>query len=184
MFYNNNTEKSKIVTKTYSKSRIDDLKERVELNNISYLKFRLQFRVQCLRKTYQGYYAVLSQSDGDYAYVFIDEKFKLYDLFVVDEFKTKDEFLSLLCNKTNINSIIEIDPNTVYFPISAMDMTAHIVKEGIVIIKYNRLVDGKISEPSSIDSIEFISNDDLSAEDHEFIAVSVPHILEIDKISN
>ena len=182
--YNNTTKISDSITQTYPKSTIDKLQNDIKSKSINYSIFKSSYNVQCLRKTYQGYYAVLLQEGGGRVFVFMDEKFNLNEALVIDSFKIKEDFGFLTPNITSKSKVLAFDQNTILLPISSMDVTVHIVKEGIIVIKYNRMNEGLLLDDPIVDSIEFIDNKVLPAKEDEFINLNVPYILDLDKTSN
>lgn len=181
MKYNNTVDKTHVITKIYSTSKIKKLKEEVESGSISYEEFKLDFKVECLRKTYQGYYIVLLQSDGRNVFVFMDNMSQLNDVIVFDSFNSKEDFNVFITNQTAKGEVISFDPNAIYLPISSKDITAHIVKEGIVIVNYVRMVDGVLLKDPLVDTIEFIENKDIPALNNDLVSLNVPYILDVDK---
>ena len=79
--------------------------------------------------------------------------------------------------------MLTFEANTILLPVSSVDMTAHIVQEGIYIIKYSRFDDGKMMSDPVIEDVEFVENENISNNDDTLIRDEIPFILEIDKIS-
>ena len=181
--FNNSTEKDVLITKEYSTDQIAQLKKSVESGHVTFSEFKASFNVQCIRKTHQGYYAVLLQEDGKSAFVFINKNNQLINVIVVDKFKTKKEFQAQLSNLMTKEIMLTFDANTILLPVSSVDMTAHIVQEGIYIIKYSRFDDGKMMSDPVIENVEFVENENISNKDDTLIRDEIPFILEIDKIS-
>ena len=181
--FNNSTEKDVLITKEYSTDQIAQLKKSVESGHVTFSEFKASFNVQCIRKTHQGYYAVLLQEDGKSAFVFINKNNQLINVIVVDKFKTKKEFQAQLSNLMTKEIMLTFEANTILLPVSSVDMTAHIVQEGIYIIKYSRFDDGKMMSDPVIENVEFVENENISNNDDTLIRDEIPFILEIDKIS-
>ncbi len=181
--YNNSDSKEDLVTEKYSCSQIEELKERVNRGDMTFKEFKRQYKVQCLRKSNIGYYAVLRQDNGKEVFVFIYEfnnELKARNLMVVDEFKSKEEFEKGISSLTTMSEMLAFDSNGIPMAGSAVSRTLHYVKEGAFMIRYLRNIDGKhLSEPI-VDSIEFIDNE-------KVMACEVPHkydfpiIMDMDK---
>lgn len=181
--FNNSAGKEALITKEYSTDQIAQLKKSVESGHVTFSDFKTSFNVQCIRKTHQGYYAVLLQEDGKSAFVFINQNNQLINVIVADKFKTKKEFQAQLSNKMTKEMMLTFDPNTILLPVSSVDMTAHIVQEGIYIIKYSRFDGGKTISDPVVKDVEFVVNKNVSTNDDALIRDEIPFILEIDKIS-
>ena len=79
--------------------------------------------------------------------------------------------------------VLNFDTNTILAPFSAVEMTAHIVQEGVYIVKYSRFLDGEIIEDPIATSIEFIGNESLLTSEDPFISNEIPFVFELDKVS-
>ena len=175
------TSKNELLTETYSASRIEELKNAAEGETITYAKFKRDFVVECIRETHQGYYVVLLLEDGNNAFCFFNEKDILTRVIVSNGFKSKIEFQNIIIEQMPKSEMLNFDKNTIVTPISAIEITAHIVKEGILIVKYSRFKDGKIIEDPIATSIEFIENGHIATSEDLFIKNEIPFIFDIDK---
>ena len=111
-----------LVTITYSNDDINKLKHKIENKEIDFFEFNHLFKIQCLRKTNNGYYAVLLQEDGKRVFIFINKYLKLIDLLIVESFKSVDDFISYIESNNkqkSIDEMVRFDGNTVLLPISA-----------------------------------------------------------------
>ncbi len=181
MKYDNTTNKESLITKEYSSFEILHLKEKIKSEEISFDKFQKLFKVECLRKTHQGYYAILRQEDKKNVFVFFNNDFKLIDIIVAKEFLTKSEFENISINKTTESQILLLDPNAIFLPVSSTRMTAHIVDDGMFVITYSPyVVEGEISTDPTVVSIEYIKNEELLAGTNDIIYLA-PVLLPIDK---
>lgn len=178
---NNTNHYTELVTKKYSTDQIESLKESIFKEEMKWSKFTRQFSVQCMRETYQGYYVVLLQENGDKVFVFADKNMKLYRVVNIDEFKTKDELMFQISKLTTKSEVLSMDPEPFFMPVSAFSMTAHYVKEGVVLVTYTRTKDGIVLSDQIIDSMEFYSNDELLEDSNTLVGICVPYILEMDK---
>ena len=68
--YDNDKSIDSLITKKYSASDIEKMREDIEHDNLNYAKLKSRYNVQCLRKTYQGFYAIFLQNDGKRIFVF------------------------------------------------------------------------------------------------------------------
>ena len=153
----------------------------MESKSVAYTTFQKMFDVECLRKTYQGYYAVLFLNNGKESFVFIDSQLKLRSMMIVKSFPLKNDFERNIKKFSTKSQVLEYDLYSIVLPISSLDMTAHIVKEGVYLIKYMRISNDVLLEDPMISSISFIANNELSKVQDQLIRFSVPYILEIDK---
>ena len=181
MRFNQETNKNNLLTEEYSVIQIEELKNLAETENVTFSKFKKNFNAQCIRKTYQGYYVVLLLEDSRNAFAFFDEENKLIRVMISDGFKSKEEFQNQVVKQMKKSEVVNFDSNTIFAPVSAIEITAHIVQEGIFIVKYSRFLNGKIIEDPIVTSIEFVENERISTNDDLFIRDGIPFILEIDK---
>lgn len=179
MNYNNLIQASDVITCKYSSNDILNLKKDITNNNINFDDLKSEFKIQCLRKTCQGYYIVFLEENNNLVFVFLDNDLIPIKLFVFDTFKTNIDFDFVEAGKTKMSEILTFDSNSITFPISSITMTAHLTKEGIVLIKYDRLHEGNLLNDPIVNSIQYITNDNIG--DDELIKKNVPFILEIDK---
>lgn len=181
--YNNDKSITSLITKKYSNFDIEKMREDMEHDNLDYSRLKSNYNIQCLRKTYQGYYAVFLQNDGKRVFVFMDEKMRLYDIFVIENIKEKEEYDFIESGKTTESEMLNFDENTVLLPISSIASTAHIVQEGLLVITYDRFdtkTETLLDDPI-VKSMVFFNNNDLPLKDDAMINLNVPYILEIDK---
>lgn len=182
MRFNQETNKNDLLTEKYSIVQIEELKNAAESGNITFSKFKRDFNAQCIRKTHQGYYVVLLLEDGRNAFNFFNEENTLVRVMVSNGFKSKKEFQDQVVKQMTKSEVQKFDLNTILAPISAMEITAHIVQEGILIVKYSRFLDGEIIEDPIVASIEFVENESISMNEDPFIRDEVPFIFGFDKV--
>lgn len=183
MKFNQTTNKNDLLTEKYPIIQIEELKSKTEAGNITFSDFKRDFDVQCMRKTHQGYYVVLLLEDGGNAFAFFNEKNSLIRVMVFDNFKSKIEFQNHVVEQMPKSVVLNWDTNTLITPVSALEITAHIVQEGIFIVKYSRFRDGEIIEDPIVTSIQFIENESISTNEDLFIRDEIPFIFEFDKTS-
>lgn len=182
--YDNTSNALDLISQTYTTEEISDLKEKIETNSINFSQFKSQYNIQCIRKTYQGYYVVLLQDDGKHAFVFMDEQLNIYNIFVIDKFREQKDFDFILQNKTKKSEALLLSSNMLHLPISSMDTMVYFIKEGIFIIGYQRNNNGILLEDPVVNFTQFVSNQELLKTDDEFISKNIPLILDIDKLSS
>lgn len=183
MKFNQTTNKNDLLTEKYPIIQIEELKSKTEAGNITFSDFKRDFDVQCMRKTHQGYYVVLLLEDGGNAFAFFNEKNSLIRVMVFDNFKSKIEFQNHVVEQMPKSVVLNWDTNTLITPVSALEITAHIVQEGIFIVKYSRFRDREIIEDPIVTSIQFIDNESISTNEDLFIRDEIPFIFEFDKTS-
>lgn len=183
MKFNQATNKNDLLTEEYSIAQIEELKSTAESGHMTFSKFKRDFNAQCVRKTHQGYYVVLLLEDGRNAFAFFNEKNTLLRVMVVNGFKSKTEFQNQVVEQMTKSEVLNFDSNAILVPVSAIEITAHIVQEGICIVKYSRFLDGKIIEDPIVASIEFIENETISTNEDPFIRDEIPFVFEFDKVS-
>lgn len=183
--YDNLVKKEDAITRQYPREMVDELTHKIEEEEkkVSYGKLRRMFRLECVRKTYQGYYAVLQLTDGRNAFIFMDDQLIVSNVAIYDRFRTKEEFEQLIAEKQDAvwADVLSFDPNEYGMPFSVVDEAAHIVQEGAIMIIYQR----KDGHP--VDQIFFYSNSEIAVgkprEITYFIKYGVPYVLEIDRVN-
>ena len=181
--YDNLARKEDVITQQYSKKSIEKLANTIEQSQLDFSDLEAQFSIECIRKTHQGYYAVLLQSDGSNVFIFMDDHLSVTKLLSFTYFMTKDEFVHLCFNNKNttISEILLKDRNTLPTPTSMTVQTAHIVQEGVIIVTYRTFENGEVLNEAVVDSIEFFDNATIAAAESHYALKHVPYILEIDK---
>lgn len=183
MKFNQITNKNDLLTEKYPSIQIEKLQSAAEVGDMTFSNFKRDFDVQCMRKTHQGYYVVLLLEDGGNAFAFFNDKNTLVRVMVLDSFKSKVEFQNQVVEQMPKSEVLNLDSNTIIAPVSAIEITAHIVQEGIFVVKYSRFRDGEIIEDPVVTSIQFIENESISTNEDPFIRDEIPFIFEFDKAS-
>lgn len=181
--YDNDKSITSLITKKYSESDIEQIRVGIEQDSLNYTKLKSHYKIQCLRKTYQGYYAVFIQNDGKRVFIFMDADMKLYNMLVFSSIKEKKEYDFLELGKTTESEVLRFDTTAVSLPVSSINCTVHIVQEGVFVISYDRLEvnTGTLLNDPVVKSFVFFENDDFPLNDNEMINLNVPYILEADK---
>ena len=182
MKFNQTTNKNDLLTEKYPIIRIEELQSTAGVGDITFSNFKRDFDVQCMRKTHQGYYVVLLLEDGGNAFAFFNKNNTLIRVMVFDSFKSKIEFQSQVVEQMPKSDVLNLDSNTIVAPVSTLEITAHIVQEGIFVVKYSRFRDGKIIEDPIVTSIQFIENEIIATNEDPFIRNEIPFIFEFDKV--
>ena len=183
--YDNLVKKEDAITRQYPRETVDELTHKIEEEEkkVGYGKLRRMFRLECVRKTEQGYYAVLQLTDGSNAFIFMDDRLTVSKVAVYDCFRTKEEFEKFLSEKQDATraDVLSFDPNEYPMPFSVVSEEAHIVQEGVIIVRYRR------EDGHPVDQIFFYSNSEIAVgkprEITYFIKYGVPYVLEIDRVN-
>lgn len=187
--YDNLVKKEDAITRQYPREMVDELTHKIEEEEkkVGYGKLRRMFRLECVRKTEQGYYAVLQLTDGSNAFIFMDDRLTVSKVAVYDCFRTKEEFEKFLSEKWDATwgDVLLFDSNEYGMPVSVVTSEAHIVQEGAIVVIYRR--EGERGEDWPVDHIRFYSDSEITAGEmgdwSYFIKYCVPHILEIDRVN-
>lgn len=182
--YDNQMRKENVITQQYTPELIDQLAEKMEQKKLRYSDLRRQFRMECVRKTHEGYYIVLSQTNGSNTFVFLDDHLYVTRLLTSEHFYSKEEFERLLFEDqdTTQEDVRSKDPNTFPSPVSSVPQSVHIVQEGVVVVTYRRFDEnGKQYDIPRVDYMNFYSNAELVSPPKYCAAISAPYIWEIDK---
>lgn len=177
--HNNSDRVEDLADTKYTAADIEQLKEWVDTGKADYFALKSKVKIQCVRKTFQGYYAVILQEDGSKVFIFMNKSLKLGEMLVFDKFKSKADFGFLeTANKVTQESVLEFDKNAILLPISAVNESVHIVKEGVIVVRYKT---DSASGKTYADNVRLIGNDEITEDAEDTAASMVPYILEIDK---
>ena len=183
MKFDQTTNKNNLLTEKYPISLIEELKNVADSGHMTFSKFKRDFNIQCVRKTHQGYYVVLLLEDDSNAFVFFNEEDTLIRIIISKGFKSKNEFQIQVIEQMPKSEVLSFDTNTIIAPVSAIDITAHIVQEGICIVKYSRSAGGEILADPIVTSVKFFDNESIATCEDPFIRNEIPFIFEVDKVS-
>ena len=180
--FDQNTDMNELITHKYSVTEIQSLQNAVPSLSMTFSDFKKKFKVQCARKTHQGFYVVLLIEDGRHAYICFNEDEMLYRVLVAGDFKSKEEFQNNVTTETQLSDVLKYDSNTLPSRVSAQKITIHIVKEGYFIVEYLRFVDGQLTDDPTVSSLTFYENDSLKSDEYDYAKVEmIPYIYEFDK---
>ena len=183
MKFDQTTNKNNLLTEKYPISLIEELKNVADSGHMTFSKFKRDFNIQCVRKTHQGYYVVLLLEDDSNAFVFFNEEDTLIRIIISKGFKSKNEFQIQVIEQMPKSEVLSFDTNTIIAPVSAIDITAHIVQESICIVKYSRSAGGEILADPIVTSVKFFDNESIATCEDPFIRNEIPFIFEVDKVS-
>ena len=143
--YNNKLEKEMLITREYTNSQIIEMIDRINMHIYKSKRFENEYKIECLRKIQQGYYAVFKKTDGQYVYVFLYKNLMPIEnaVIIVDRFKSKKEFSDFISEKRTKQEMIEFDSTTI-FPFSGRNTSAHYTVEGVFLVDYCRNNDDKV----------------------------------------
>lgn len=171
--YDNDTPLSYTKNQQYTEQEMKKLEEDIFTGNITVRQFVRKYKPQCIRKTNQGYYAVLMQDNNLKCFIFWDNKNNIYNIYKTSGFVSHDMLQnSVEIGKSNINDITRNGTDFCYYPISKMLLTGHICSDGVLIIEYD--------SNSVSNSIKFFSNEELDTSD-DYLLQLTPYILPLDK---
>ena len=170
--YNNRADMYSLITERYTYDDMKVLADAVKKGDISFETFMEQYNPQCIRKTQQGYYAVLLEEEGKKVFIFVNRDLELRSALIIDRFMTKDEFLrQVKKGEITRDELDLINPNNISQPFSHFMVTAHIVKEGVVYT-------GCDGTSRLVESIIYYSNKEW---ENDRLQNTVPFILAKDK---
>ena len=181
--YDNLVKKEDVITQQYPPEMVDELTEKMAQKEVHYAELRRMFRLECVRKTDEGYCAVLQLTDGSNAFIFLDDRLIVSRVAAYDRFRSKEEFERMLSEKQEATweDVLLFDPNEYPMPFSVVTEGAHIVQEGVIVVRYQR------EAKYPVDQIYFYSNLEVAAGEPGdityFIKERVPLVLEIDRVN-
>ena len=214
MMYDNTSPADELISFSYSQKDFEEW--RLRASNFgkvaTFWDFLSRFRVECLRKTFEGYYAVLELDNGTRAFIFFNSNLEVasangvsYCDLVCDQFFSKAELETAMSELTE-NNVLSLNKlrnrigDPLGMPFSSAKECAYIVQEGIMIIYCEDVNPTKINGVYEWDTVvtatEFLSNEEWRSCVETWNASSkegslkwpplpyyFPYILEIDKAS-
>ena len=173
--YNNKLEKEMLITREYTNSQIIEMIDRINMHIYKSKRFENEYKIECLRKIQQGYYAVFKKDDGQYVYVFLYKNLVPVEngVIIVDRFKSKKEFLDYTSEKRTKQEMMEFDSTTI-FPFSGRNASVHYTIEGVFLVDYCRDNDGK----EIVEHVEFYDDRYILQNEEEW---DMPYVLSVDR---
>lgn len=183
MEYNNVKHYNELVTYTYSTEELYKIQNEIRnQSNINLTEVVESKNIECIRNVENTRYVLLVSENGEKLFVFFDDKNIVKGFHFVEDFLKQNEFEDVQVGNTKLSEIIEMDNNYFISPFSALEATIHIVKEGVIIIRYNRMQGSTILQDPIVKNIEFYDNDEILKQREKNILIKVaPYILPIDK---
>lgn len=169
----NNENVYQVVNKHFSEEELKQLETDIYQGEISLFNFKLKYRPQCIRETFQGEYAILLGENDERLFVFWAEDNRLYATYNSQTFLEKKDFESIHIGETQLEDVLLFDKSAVSVPFSLRTFTGHITKDGVFVIEYDK--------SNIVLSMDFYSNDDLLSKTNEIPIKLIPYILPQDK---
>ena len=180
--FDNTVDARQQITKTYTSDRLEQLRAEVLEGRMSFEQLRREFDLPCVRKTHQGYYAILMQDDRQhYAFVFLADDLTPQYVYITDAFPTQAEVEQQLTPGMTEDEVEAFYPNTVPLPVSAQPCSAILVHEGVYLLQYDYFKNGEILSEPQLGKITFFPSDVHETTDDVFVQTVIPYILDIDK---
>lgn len=182
--YDNEQDFQELITYRYSPDEFADIQEELKGGkDISLFEIVDSEKIECVRSIEGISYLLLLSERNEKLFVFFDSNNIVTNAFYIEnDFLEQGDFANIQEGVTRESDIEILDGSPVYYAVSAEMVTGHIVKEGIVIIKYDRLLNDEVLADPIVKSIDFYSNDEiLSMMETDFFVSNTPYILPIDK---
>lgn len=182
--YNNELGFNELVTYRYSSDELHRIQQYIaDGTNISLFEIIDSDKMECARKLEDTRYIILLSDKDEKLFVFFNSDYVITaEYYVEEEFLGEKDFEKIQVGITRESDIETLDKSTIYYDVSVETVTGHIVKEGIIIIEYDRFSDGKILNDPLVKKIKVYKNDEiLNVMKLDFFVMSTPFILSIDK---
>lgn len=184
MKYNNEKDFQELITYRYSSEEFSDIQADLKSGkDISLFEIVDSKKIECIRNIEGIRYALLLSEKNEKLFIFFDDNNIVTDAFYIEnDFLEQKDFINVQEGATLMSDIEILDGSAVYYDLSAVRVTGHIVKEGLVIIEYDRLLDGKILNDPVVKNVNFYSNNEiLSMMESNYYVSTTPYILPKDK---
>lgn len=179
--YNNTSNIDDCITVLYHENTICDLMQKIDNGEMSYWHLKVKYKLQCIRKTFQGHYIVFLQNDKSPAFVFLDKNNNPYKSIIIEQFKTLDDFSFVVPGETGYKEILSFDDKAILTPASSVTSTVHLLNDGILYIAYNRVPNGELTNNPIVEEVKFMADSNIDGYISGYIANGIPYILPIDK---
>lgn len=167
--YNNDESIENLITEKHETEEFEKFTSNWHKYNYSSIK--KTFKIECKRKTCQGYYAVFLRQDNARLFVFFDEDFNVSNYYLLEKSYTFSDFEFIKIGVTSQEEVESFDSNTIIYPTFSADYsTKHILKDGVLIIDYDY--------NSIVKACYVISDEEIT---EEYSNQYIPLILSIDK---
>lgn len=116
-------------------------------------------------------------TDGKTAFIFYGKDGFVTDVFTSAGFPFWNDMMSLEAGKSTFDDVIAISPNYFLSAVSRYFISGHVLQDGICIIT--------CSTPNSvIESIQYITDEEINCNDYAYPGMIVPYILPEDKATS
>ncbi len=188
--FDNESDRHQFPATKYSISSIEELKRRIDTEQVTYWDFCEKFSTDCIRRIKTGYYVKLFGEDGSMVFVYIKPVVSTLEdrkkpTMLVESIKIYKEFMSAqeFCENIHVGDtrakVVSYDNNG-FINEHQKDVEIFVVKEGIILISYeNEAYTGE----KLVESVKFVSDSTLK-EDFSSNMNLLPellYVLEIDK---
>lgn len=169
------------IEKSYAEEDVREIQEKMHGKTLTYNDIKSAFKYQCIRKTFQGYYLILRLHTEKLAFIFLNNDLELTCILIQDKFLRKSDFDIVSIKDTKESEVNKLDQNAIYYPVSYVNASGHILSDGFILILYERIMDGVLLDDPVVKTIEYVSNEDIEKRTDDFWISSTPYILPIDK---
>lgn len=181
--YDNEKKYSELTSQYYSAEELLSIHNQI-INGDS-IKLNEIFKkqdIKCARNIGDIRYLLLAAESGEKLFIYFDDEKVIKKSYLIKNILEQKDFENVQIGQTRLSEIIELDENIFDVPISSLEATVHLVKEGVIIITYNRLQDTTVIADPIVESTKFYENDDILEQREQDILLKVaPYILPVDK---
>lgn len=173
-----------LITYKFSSEEFSDIQENLKSGkDISLFELVDSEKLECIRNIDGIQYALLLSDKNEKLFIFFDDNHVVTDtVYIENDFLEQKDFTSVQEGVTLKSDIETLDGSPIYYAVSAKMVTGYIVKEGIIIIEYDRFLNGRVLDDPVVKSVNFYGNDEiLSIMESDFFVSNTPYILPIDK---
>lgn len=182
--YNNEVGCNDLVKTVYTQEKFSELENRLQSykeKSLNLSELLDDYNFECIRKISENdYYTVILREDNSKLFVFFNSDCEITNYIMFNNFKKTEDFNFIKKNVTHESEVIDFDKQYITYPVSAVNVTGHITKNGVIIIKYSRMADEVLQYDNIVDEVEFFEDDSIKDSDNFFIK-NTPYILPIDK---
>jgi|GEM_PF-1698088 len=193
----NKVQYNQVVDRRISSTEIYELKDLFEKDKLSLPHFLFYYRPQCIREpTVDTRYALLVGNEDELVYVFWDVQTNIitniidvgYRYSTGYKYPENKDFEFIVEGETSFSEVAFHDKNLIWCGTNPIPKTAHITKEGVVIITYYADINDKIDNENfvlgdyKVEKIEYCSNENIPImREKEPMYYAIPCILPQDK---
>lgn len=113
--------------------------------------------------------------NNDYiGFAFYNDLGTITDIVITNRLLTLENMNSLVINKSTTMDVFQMNPNAILSPMSIESITAHILQEGVYIIRCS-------NSTRKIISVEFVPNEKIPIQGLQRYGMTIPYILPEDK---